>query len=109
MWCPAPYADLAVSNLIVPPTGDSSQPFQVSWTVTNQSPHAIGTTDKSEWSDTVALASDAQGKNIVATLGSFDHVGALQIGGSYIRTGTGMIPDGLSGTFYVRRPHRRPV
>ena len=98
---PAPFADLVVSNLVVPQTADSSGPLTVSWSIINQFPHAIGTTDSSTWSDTVALASDPLGKNIVATLGSFDHVGALQVGGSYDRTGTSRIPDGLHGTFYV--------
>ena len=42
-----------------PSTGASGQPIQISWNVSNQSPHAIGTTDRSEWSDSVYLASDA--------------------------------------------------
>src|SRR5207302_2022890 len=76
--------------------------LQVTWTVTNQSPNAIGTTNISAWSDSVYLASDPAGHNFVAGLGSFDHIGALAIGGSYTHTvTTNTLPDGLSGTFYV--------
>ena len=98
---PTPYADLVVSSLSAPSTADSSKSMQVSWTVTNQSPHAIATTNSTEWSDQVSLASDPAGKNIVRTLGSFDHVGALAVGDSYARSGSVLIPDGMSGTFYV--------
>ena len=39
---PIPYADLAVSNVSSAVTAGSGQSMQVSWTVTNQSPNAIG-------------------------------------------------------------------
>ena len=44
--------------------------MQVSWTVTNQSPNAIGTTNTSAWIDSIYLASDPAGNNIVASLGT---------------------------------------
>ena len=96
-----PYSDLVVSNLVVPATAASSGPLQLSWTVTNQSPNAIAATDTTEWSDVVQLASDPLGQNIVTTLKSFDHIGALEVGGSYDRSVTAYIPDGLYGNFYV--------
>ncbi|MCB1943603.1 MAG: hypothetical protein KDI53_16430, partial [Candidatus Accumulibacter sp.] len=98
---PIPYADLAVSAVSAPLSGASGQPIQISWTVTNQALHAIGTTNSGTWADSVYLASDAAGRNIVAGLGSFDHVGALAIGGSYTHTVSASLPDGLSGNFYV--------
>src|SRR4029077_16164449 len=97
---PKPYADLVVSGVSVPSTGSSGHTLPVTWTVTNQSPHAIGTTDVYSWSDDVLLTSDPAGKNIVAGLGSFDHVGGLAVGGNYTRTAYAFVPDGLSGTFY---------
>ncbi|MCB1964701.1 MAG: hypothetical protein KDI64_01260, partial [Candidatus Accumulibacter sp.] len=98
---PIPYADLAVSAVAAPASGASGQAIQVSWTVSNQSPHAIGTTNSGFWADSVYLASDPAGKNVVAGLGSFDHLGALAVGGSYTHTVSASLPDGLSGTFYV--------
>ena len=72
---PAPFADLAVSAVSAPANGGSGQSLEVTWTVVNQSPHAIGTTSNGEWGDSVYLASDPAGKNIVAGVGSFNHVG----------------------------------
>ncbi len=60
---PIPYADLAVSNVSSAATAGSGQPMQVTWTVTNQSPNAIGTTNIQRWSDSVYLASDPAGNN----------------------------------------------
>src|SRR5207237_1168456 len=98
---PIPYADLVVSSVSGDTTANSGQPMQISWTVTNKSPNAIGTTNTSEWNDSVYLTSDAAGNNIVANLGSFDHIGALAVGGSYSHSVSATVPNGLSGTFYV--------
>ncbi len=98
---PAPYADLAVTAFTAPSVGASGSFIDLSWTVVNQSPHAIGATNTSSWSDTVYLTSDAAGKNVVATLGQFSHVGALAIGGSYTRDVQAPIPITLSGNYYV--------
>src|SRR5262249_32774838 len=96
-----PYADLTVSHVQTSTTAGSGQPLQVSWTVTNQAPNAIGTTNVSSWVDAVYLASDPAGNNIVANLGQFDHSGALAVGGSYSRSVTTLpLPDGLTGTFF---------
>ena len=93
------YADLVVSSVTPPPLASSGQPVAVTrYTVANQ---GIGTTNTSEWSDHVQLASDAAGQNIVADLGYFDHLGTLAVGGSYTHTVTPTLPNGLSGTFYL--------
>src|SRR5262249_26738341 len=98
---PIPYADLVVSSVVAPPQASSGQPLRVTWTVTNQSPHAIGTTNLGEWSDAIALASDPAGNPIVAPVDGLDHAGALAIGGSYTHTADVVLPNGLSGTYYV--------
>jgi hypothetical protein len=98
---PIPYADLVVSSLTAPSTGSSSHNLDISWTVTNQAPHAIGTTNTTSWTDSVYLASDPAGKNIVASLETIDHVGALAVGGSYTHSISERVPDGISGTLYV--------
>src|SRR5262249_2506782 len=99
---PTPYADLVVSGVSADPTGGSGLPLGVSWTVTNQSPHALGATDLTNWYDDLALATDPAGTNVVASLGSFDHLGGLDVGAGYTRTASVPLPNGLAaGTYYV--------
>jgi hypothetical protein len=95
---PIPYADLTVSDVVADAAGMSGQPLTVSWNVTNQ---GIGITNTASWSDTVLLATDAAGTNIVATLGTLDHKGVLAVGGGYSRTAQVTLPNGLTGTFFV--------
>ncbi|HEY7119523.1 MAG TPA: CARDB domain-containing protein, partial [Tepidisphaeraceae bacterium] len=95
---PIPYADLSVSNVTPDATGGSGQPLRVSWTVTN---NGIGITNTASWADSVFLATDPAGNNIVTSLGSFDHKGRLAVGGSYSREALVTLPDGLTGTFFV--------
>ncbi len=95
---PKPYADLVISSVTPPTLASSGQPFPLSFTVTNQ---GIGTTDTLAWNDSVSLASDAAGKNIVANLGSFQHLGNLAVGGSYVHNVAPTLPDGISGTYYL--------
>src|SRR5262249_32825494 len=61
---------------------------------------AIGTTNLNAWSDTVSFASDPEGKDIVLTLGNFNHAGALAVDASYTRSASVAVPITLSGTFY---------
>jgi CARDB len=75
-----PYADLVVSSVAPNANASSGQPLTVSWSVANQ---GIGTTDSSSWGDRLWLASDPAGKNLVAQLGSFEHIGTLAVGGNY--------------------------
>ena len=95
---PIKYADLVVSSVTAPAAGASGQPISMSWTVANQ---GIGVTNESSWSDAVSLSTDPAGTNIVASLGGFEHIGALAPGGSYTHTVNATLPDGLQGTFYV--------
>src|SRR5262249_16275267 len=63
--------------------------------------HGIGTTNTSSWDDMVFLASDPDGKTIIANLGTFRHTGVLARDGSYDRTVNVTLPNGLTGTFYA--------
>ncbi len=100
---PIPYADLAVSSVGADSAVSTGQSIHVSWTVSNVAPNSLGTTNTSEWNDTISLATDPAGKNIVETLGTFDHIGALAIGGSYTRSVlSASIPlDVPAGNYYV--------
>jgi len=95
---PIPYADLIVSSVTAPSTAASGQPMTVDWSVANQ---GIGITNPGSWDDTLSLATDPQGQNIVANLGTFAHTGALSPGGSYSRSGDVTLPNGISGTYCV--------
>ncbi len=95
---PTSYADLIVSSVTAPATAASGLPMTVAWSVANQ---GIGTTNSSQWTDDLSLATDPQGQDIVADLGSFVHTGPLSPGGSYMRSGDVTLPNGISGTYYV--------
>ncbi len=93
-----PYADLRISAITVDPTAQSSGPLNVTWTVVND---GIGRTDRAQWTDTVQLATNPDGTGVVASF-SFDHIGVLGAGGSYTRSADITVPNGVSGTYYVR-------
>src|SRR5262249_36183293 len=95
---PTPYADLVVSSVTSPAQAGSGQPFSLTFQVANQ---GIATTDTSQWTDHVFLASDAAGQHVVAKLGDFDHLGALAAGDRYTHIVNPVLPNGLSGTYYV--------
>jgi hypothetical protein len=95
---PLPYADLEVSSVAVPATGESGQPLTISWSVVNR---GIGPTNIASWNDTVNLARNPDGSDVVASLGTFNHTGALGVDKSYDRTVDVTIPHGLSGPFYA--------
>jgi YD repeat-containing protein len=93
-----PYADLVVSSVAPGANASSGQSLTVFWSVTNQ---GIGTTDSSSWGDRLWLASDPAGQNRVAQLGSFEHIGTLALSGSYSRSAEVILPNGISGTYYL--------
>ncbi len=94
---PIPYADLHVTALEVPAAGRSSAPLTVTWTVRND---GIGPTNTSNWSDLLRLTRDAAGVQTLATVAA-DHLGVLEVGGSYVRSASITVPDGYSGPLYV--------
>ena len=94
-----PYADLTPTESTAPATGGSGQPISVSWQVVNQ---GIGITNSAQWTDTVSLVRNADGSGHIATLGQFIHNGVLDTGGSYARTADVIIPNGVTGTTYIK-------
>jgi hypothetical protein len=106
---PAPFADLVVSQVTAPASAQAGQAVHVAWQVANQ---GIGITTTNlgganfpvtvSWNDALALASDRDGKHIVANFGSFDHVGALSPGDSYLHSADVTLPASLApGTYYL--------
>ena len=92
---PYAYADDIVTA-VVPGAASSGQNVQLTWTVANQ---GIGTTDVSEWVDNVYLSATPDGANR-QLLGTFDHLGYLAVGGSYTRSASVLLPNGITGTYY---------
>ncbi|MCU0981341.1 MAG: hypothetical protein MUF25_19485, partial [Pirellulaceae bacterium] len=102
-----PYADLVVTSIQVPAEARSGQPLDLSWAVANQ---GLGLTSRGDWTDTVHLARDPAGTQLVSVpqgAGTvpweceFGHMGHLAVGDSYTRTGTVVLPEGLEGTYYL--------
>ena len=96
---PAPYADLVVDavdvTLPIAAGGDAS----LSWTVRNA---GIGVTNRGDWYDRVYLSTtpDLTGY-IDGTSRDFQHFGQLAPDGTYVRSGSLSIPEGLSGDHYL--------
>ncbi|KPJ75957.1 MAG: hypothetical protein AMJ54_13385, partial [Deltaproteobacteria bacterium SG8_13] len=96
---PRPYADLSVSNLVVPATGRGGTQIDVEWTVTNIGNTATGV---DAWTDEVILSSDD-------TLGNADDLvlaqllrsGLLNPGESYSGLAAVTLPLQLEGSFYL--------
>ncbi len=96
---PYPPVDLNVTLLSAPTTGNSGEPLAVSWTVQNT---GIAAPIWPNWADLCYLSLNQVldiGTDI--SLGSVTHTGGLQPGANYVRSEPFMIPDGLSGSYYV--------
>jgi Ca2+-binding RTX toxin-like protein len=84
--------DLVVSTMSVPDTMVTDRPTAITWTVTNNGRGAaIG-----PWTDTVYIATDAQGTERVA-IGSFGFNGTIAAGESITRTQFVTLPDVYAG------------
>ncbi|HEX8961620.1 MAG TPA: CARDB domain-containing protein, partial [Rhodocyclaceae bacterium] len=93
-----PYADLQVQSVTADAAAASGRPLHVTWSVIND---GIGITNSAEWTDTVWLSRNPDGKDVVKQLGSFDHIGQLAVGDGYTRSADVLLPDGIEGDYYV--------
>ena len=93
---PYAYAKDIVTSVTLAANPASGQIADVTWVVQNQ---GIGTTDTSEWVDTVYLSTTPDGANKVL-LGQYDHLGFLAVDQSYTRTAEVQLPNGISGPYY---------
>ncbi len=92
-----PYSDLVIDSVAVADGAMSGRALDLTWVVRNQ---GIGLTNSDSWNDRVYLSPNADGSNRTY-LGAFNHIGFLAPDGSYTRTGTVALPNGISGTFYL--------
>ena len=95
---PIPYADLQVESLSTPTEAYSGRPITIHWTVANL---GLGITNTGEWVDGVWLSSNADGSGKRWELGSSRHLGQLASGDRYSSTIQAVLPEGISGTYYL--------
>ncbi|HLB00220.1 MAG TPA: CARDB domain-containing protein, partial [Bacteroidota bacterium] len=94
-----PPVDLAVTSLNTDAAGSSGNAFAIGYTVTNT---GGGTTLANSWLDIVYLSPDSvldYGYDMV--LNRVDRVLPLAAGAAYTRTMSPVIPNGISGDYYV--------
>ncbi|MBI5475668.1 MAG: T9SS type A sorting domain-containing protein [Ignavibacteriales bacterium] len=94
-----PPPDLVVTNVSGPLSGNSGKRILVSWSVQNQGsnpPFEPG------WQDRLYISSlSTFNPESSYVLGTFTRYGILEPDSSYTRTDSVLIPDGLSGQYYI--------
>ncbi|RYD85586.1 MAG: APHP domain-containing protein, partial [Verrucomicrobiaceae bacterium] len=95
---PKLYADLVVTSITAPVSGKSGQAVELTWTIKNQ---GIGITDIRTWADAVYLTTDPTGATGRQFLGLFSHSGVIGVDGTYTRTANVVLPNGISGDYYL--------
>ena len=91
--------DLIVSEMDVQPDAIAGTSVEVAWTVKNVGDESTGST---AWIDYVYLSTDLDlriGDDLL--LGSFNNINFLPVGESYTQTQSFLIPQTLTGTFYL--------
>ena len=95
-----PPPDLQAAILQAPASALASHAFEVTYSVLN-----VGSTAtpgvQSAWSDNLYLSSHPVFDGTAQYLTSFQHAGALAPGAGYTNTLGAVLPDTLTGTFYV--------
>ena len=96
---PVPAADLQLTSVSAPTSGDAGAPIRVTWSVRNASGSAAATGD---WVDRVYLS---QGSNFIpgysTIIASFSHTGGLAAGSNYSSAADVLLPADTSGLYYV--------
>ena len=91
--------DLVIQNVQVPASAFSGQSITVSWEVHNL---GAGTVGNSIWTDIIQLSEDnIRHGNIDPIVASDFNVTALNAGESYANTATFVIPQGISGSYFI--------
>ncbi|WP_167370367.1 CARDB domain-containing protein [Acinetobacter genomosp. 33YU] len=95
---PKMYADLAVSQIIVPETIGAGNLTQVQWTVTNRGDKAA----EGQWVDRIILSRDSViGNADDIILASYNRVKDLNVGESYQQKASITMPARLEGSYYI--------
>ena len=90
--------DLFISNISAPSTAMSGTTMLVDWSVVNNGP---GSTRTTAWKDSVYFSSDTVLDGADIFLYDFGHTGALGVSDSYTRNQSVLVPNGVSGLYYI--------
>ncbi len=91
--------DIMVSSITVPSSAGSGSSIPIQWSVRNQGP---GITVETFWQDRVYLSPDSiYNDQDAITLGIYDHNGALRVDSTYRAAASVVIPNGLSGPYFI--------
>ena len=82
-------ADLVIAPVNLPANLEAGKATRLNWTVTNQ---GTGDTAVSNWTDKIFISTDSIFDSGDILLGSFDHVGLLNAGESYVRSELVAVP-----------------
>ena len=101
-----PAADLQIDPITAPALGVAGQPINLSWTVRN---NGTGTTGDGtpnnqigSWTDRLVLSTDTVlGNADDRLIADVSHIGTLEAGESYLGSYNGMLPSGVSGSYYL--------
>ncbi|MFH0779118.1 MAG: CARDB domain-containing protein, partial [Candidatus Eisenbacteria bacterium] len=94
-----PAADLQVVTIGAPSGAGSGDTVNVTWTVRNNGPAA---TVVESWTDVLHISADSTLEvGADSCLVRQIHSGKLGVGGQYVASSPGVIPNGLSGTYYL--------
>lgn len=93
-----PPVDLVVTSVSAPATGKSGTPVTVKWVVKNA---GAAITLPGQWSDGVYLSADTIWDSADQLVKSFTHQGNLPAGAAYTSEQEILIPNGLSGRYYL--------
>ncbi|MDB5349218.1 MAG: hypothetical protein JWN86_465, partial [Planctomycetota bacterium] len=91
--------DLVVSGVVLPSSpSHAGDTIPISYTVTNRGTRA---TRQDDWVDRVYLSKDMSLDPSDQTLGEFEQLGALAVGGSYSQTLNVALPIAIEGPYYL--------
>lgn len=94
----APPSDLQPVTFDLPATARAGVPVEFSYTATNL---GLGQTAGSFWNDSLFLSEDNVLDASDLLLATVGHSGAIGVNDTYQETATGLLPNGLSGDFFV--------
>ncbi len=95
----SPPPDLVVTDMQIPPTGNSGQPITIQWSVQNQGP---GSPFESGWSDRIYISRVSSFiLDSCVSLGTITFTGKLEPESTYTKLATVTIPNGYSGPYYI--------
>lgn len=93
-----PPVDLTVTNITAPLAASSGTPINLKWSVMNQ---GQAVTLSSQWSDGLYLSADTLWDVDDRLVKEFVHRGALPVGVGYTDEQNVVLPNGVSGNYYL--------